>query len=72
MEAVFRLMDADGSGQLSLGEFRKACDVLNECSTGNEHHSPPQSPERSRAVGGGKRRRPRERDGTLARPARKP
>jgi len=57
MEAVFRLMDADGSGQLSLGEFRKACDVLNECSAGNEHHRtpppPPKSPEPSRAVGGG-------------------
>ena len=49
MEAVFRLMDADGSGQLSLGEFRKACDVLNECSAGNEHHRTP-PPQKPRAI----------------------
>ena len=32
METLFRLMDADKSGQLSREEFHRACMIINECS----------------------------------------
>ena len=33
MDRVFRIIDADGSGTLSIDEVRHACAMINECST---------------------------------------
>ena len=34
LEVVFRLMDTDDSGALSMDEFKHACDVINRISEG--------------------------------------